>query len=71
MQKPKGGLIAALMWRSQSAGPWRLAQAQGKVRIAQQFGLSISPFMLPRAQADRKHAKELGERRTQPSRSCG
>ena len=63
MQKPKAGLIAALMVALAVGWPMTaLAQAQGKVRIAQQFGLSYLPLHVAlELKLIEKHAKELGE----------
>jgi NitT/TauT family transport system substrate-binding protein len=63
MQKPKAGLIAALVVALAVGWPMTaLAQAQGKVRIAQQFGLSYLPLHVAlELKLIEKHAKELGE----------
>ena len=63
MQKPNAGLIGALMVALAVGWPMTaFAQAQGKVRIAQQFGLSYLPLHVAlELRLIEKHAKQLGE----------
>jgi NitT/TauT family transport system substrate-binding protein len=63
MRKPSAGLIGALLAALAVGWPMTaFAQAQSKVRIAQQFGLSYLPLHIAlELRLIEKHAKELGE----------